>query len=77
VFDCDYTDAEWERLLHGKPGKISLKNLSGVVERDGFEGVVDTFNRIYINNETGGASEAKRDTLRRFVSDAPPVSLLM
>jgi excinuclease UvrABC ATPase subunit len=47
-----------------------LKTLSGFVKRDDFEGAVGMFDRLYINNETGGASEAKRDTLRRFVSIA-------
>ena len=65
---ADYTEAEWETLLYGKPGKIELRNLSGVVERDNFEGVVSMFDRLYINNETGGMSGTKRDTLQRFVT---------
>ncbi|MGH3089615.1 MAG: ATP-binding cassette domain-containing protein [Rubrobacteraceae bacterium] len=64
----DYTDEEWGTLLYGKPGKIELKTLSGFIKRDNFEGVVDMFNRLHINKEGGAASDAKRDTLRRFVS---------
>jgi excinuclease UvrABC ATPase subunit len=64
----DHTDEEWEALLYGKPGKIEIRTPSYVVERDDFEGVVDTFNRLHINREAGAASERKRDTMRRFVS---------
>ena len=64
----DYTDAEWEALLYGKAGEIELKTLSSSVKRDNFEGVVGMFNRLHINKEAGTASDAKRDTLRRFVS---------
>jgi excinuclease UvrABC ATPase subunit len=73
MFDNDkqlsnFTEEEWETLLHGRPGKIELRTLSGFVKRDNFEGVVEMFNRLHINKESGAASEAKRNTLRRFVS---------
>lgn len=64
----DYTDEEWKTLLYGKAGKIEIKTPSHVVERDDFEGVVNTFNRLYINRESGASSNKKRDTLGRFVS---------
>ena len=65
----DYTEAEWETFLHGKDeGRVGIRSSSGPVVGHDFEGVVDLFDRLYINTETGTSSEAKRDKLRRFVS---------
>ena len=65
----DYTEAEWETLLHGKNrGRVGIRSSSGPVVGHDFEGVVDLFDRLYINTESGTSSEAKRDKLRRFVS---------
>ena len=54
IFDPDkklinYTDTEWETLLHGKDQKIVLPLKNEPVKY--FEGVVDRFKRIYLNKE--------------------------
>ena len=68
---ADYTDAEWETFLHGKNGgKVGIRSSSGPVVRHDFEGVVDLFDRLYINKDTSASSERSRETLRRFVSVA-------
>lgn len=54
IFDPDkklinYTDTEWETLLHGRDQKIVLPLKNEPVKY--FEGVVDRFKRIYLNKE--------------------------
>lgn len=53
----DYTDKEWQTLLHGKS--------------KGFEGLIVKFNRMYVKRDTSILSESTRSTLERFILFAP------
>ncbi len=66
---ADYTEAEWEALLHGKRGeKVELETPSGPTVSSDFEGVVDKFNRLYIQRDTSEMSDSTRENARRFVA---------
>ncbi len=65
----EYTDEEWETLLHGRPGeKVELRAPSGPTVNSDFEGIVDKFTRLYINRDTSEMSDATRETTQRFVT---------
>ena len=58
----DWPDDAWETLLHGGPGAAGV---------DGYEGLVDRFERIYLHADAGGMSEDKRARRDRFTTSGP------
>jgi excinuclease UvrABC ATPase subunit len=60
----DYTQEEWQTLLHGK-GKVPVEWQGGEVNTS-YEGLVDKFNRLYIKKD--GMSERGREVMLRYVS---------
>ncbi|WP_285060324.1 excinuclease ABC subunit UvrA [Pedobacter ginsengisoli] len=66
----DYTETEWETLLHGKSKKVPMMH-DNLPINGKFEGLVDKFNRMYIQRDTSVLSESVRATLERFIAFAP------
>ncbi|GAA5068091.1 excinuclease UvrABC ATPase subunit [Thermocatellispora tengchongensis] len=65
----DYTEDEWELLLHGSGVKVPLSWQGGQVNSS-YEGVVTKFTRLYIKKDTGEMSERNREVFQRFVTSA-------
>lgn len=65
----DYTETEWETLLHGKSKKVPMMH-DNLPINGKFEGLVDKFNRMYIQRDTSVLSESVRSTLERFIAFA-------
>ncbi|MEV7524345.1 excinuclease ABC subunit UvrA [Streptomyces sp. NPDC091371] len=74
LFDNDkplkrYTKAEWETLLHGGSGgegvKIELATRMGT-QNVTYEGLVDRFNRLYLNRDLSTLSKRTREAVNRF-----------
>jgi len=66
---ADYTETEWETLLHGKRGeKVELRAPSGPTVSSDFEGVADKFDRLYVRRDTSEMSASTRENARRFVA---------
>lgn len=64
---ADYTDAEWDTLLNGKESKIVYRTKGGDVESD-YEGLLPKLTRLYVKRDNSEMSDAKRETLERFLS---------
>ncbi|MBB4916786.1 ATP-binding cassette domain-containing protein [Streptosporangium saharense] len=65
---ADYTEREWETLLHGQGPGVSLKTRGGAVQQR-YEGLVTRFDRLYVNRD--GESESGREAAQlAFVSSA-------
>jgi len=64
----DYTDAEWQLLLHGADEKIAIAGPGRKTMNVDFEGVEDKFTRLYIAADENGASERKKETVARFTT---------
>ena len=67
IFDPDkklknYTDTEWQSLLHGMDKKIILPLKNEPVKY--FEGVIDRFKRIYLKKESNQLS----NKIKRFIT---------
>jgi excinuclease UvrABC ATPase subunit len=58
----DWPPEQWETLLHGGPGAAGV---------DGYEGLVDRFERIYLHADPGGMSDDKRARRDRFTTTGP------
>lgn len=67
---ADYTPAEWDTLLHGKKSKIVYRTKGGDIESD-YEGLLPKLTRLYLKRDSSEMSEAKRETLDRFLSYGP------
>lgn len=64
----DYTPEEWFNLLHGSGRKVIIENdPSGVW----YEGIVDRFNRLYLNKDVSKTSLSVRSAVQKVVSIAP------
>lgn len=61
---ADYTEDEWQMLLHGE-AKVPLEWQGGSINTK-YEGVVDKFNRLYIKKD--GMSERNKEVMQRFVT---------
>src|SRR5699024_4377002 len=75
LFDNDkelvnYTDGEWQALLHDPDDVENISTKAKGYERD-YEGLVDRFNRLYINRDTGSLSEKKLKKINRVLSSGP------
>lgn len=64
----DYTPAEWDTLLHGKESKIVYRTKGGDIESD-YEGLLPKLTRLYVKRDSSEMSDAKRETLERFLSN--------
>ena len=64
---ADYTPAEWDTLLHGKLSKIVYRTKGGDIESD-YEGLLTKLTRLYLKRDSSEMSEAKRETLNRFLT---------
>lgn len=75
LFDADkpiaeYTAAERHALLHGTDGtgdaglKVRVEMKSGSADV-AFEGLVDRFDRLYLNRDTAGLSDSYKETVQR------------
>src|SRR5699024_1037837 len=64
---ADYTDAEWEALLHGPDPSVEFSTEFKGFERD-YEGLVDKFNRLYINKDLSSKSEETREAVNQVMS---------
>ncbi|MBA2633969.1 MAG: excinuclease ABC subunit UvrA [Chloroflexi bacterium] len=62
----DFTDAEWERLLHGPEAKVKteLVNLT-------YEGLVDKIRRLYLVKDPDTLQSHLRDAVERIATSAP------
>lgn len=63
----DYSEKEWDILLHGKKMKVPMKHHNDMPINGQYEGLVDKFNRLYIQRDTSVMSESLRSTLERFI----------
>ncbi|MET8608033.1 excinuclease ABC subunit UvrA [Streptomyces rubiginosohelvolus] len=63
----DYTDAEWEMLLHGSGGtvKVSTANTTATLK---YEGVVARFARTNLKRDLSSLSERGRANIERFIT---------
>ena len=64
----DYTDAEWQLLLHGADEKVAIAGPGRKTMNVDFEGVEDKFTRLYIAADESGASARKKETVARFTT---------
>lgn len=64
---ADYTPAEWDTLLHGTESKIVYHTKGGDIESD-YEGLLPKLTRLYLKRDSSEMSDAKRETLDRFLS---------
>ncbi|MGH3984492.1 MAG: ATP-binding cassette domain-containing protein [Pseudonocardiaceae bacterium] len=63
----DYTEDEWQTLLHGTEGKIALEWQGGQINSK-YEGIVEKFDRIYLRKEPDEMSGKNRAALERVIS---------
>ncbi|MFG2876435.1 excinuclease ABC subunit UvrA [Streptomyces sp. NPDC048337] len=77
LFDNDkplkrYTRKEWDTLLHGSPQggevKIELATRMGT-QNVTYEGLVDRFNRLYLNRDLSTLSKRTRDAVEGFTTE--------
>jgi len=64
----DYTDAEWQLLLHCADENVAIAGPGRKTMNVDFEGVEDKFTRLYIAADENGASERKKETVARFTT---------
>ncbi|NGP87078.1 ATP-binding cassette domain-containing protein [Fodinibius halophilus] len=72
LFDNDkklanYTKEEWQGLLHEPDNVENITTHAKGHKRD-YEGLVDRFNRLYINRDTSSLSEKKRKQIKQVLS---------
>lgn len=65
----DYTPEEWNILLYGK-GTFEVK-LDNVPINTKFEGLVDKFNRLYIQKDSNEMAESTRQNAERYMKFGP------
>ena len=62
---AEYTEDEWQTLLHGSGRKVPLEWQGGKINTS-YEGVVDRFTRLYINKDRAAMSDRNREIFERF-----------
>lgn len=67
---ADYTEDEWNILLYGKDKKITFQTDVGPI-KSSYEGIVEKFNRLYIQRDISTMSESTQKTVMRFMSLQP------
>jgi excinuclease UvrABC ATPase subunit len=67
----DYTPEEWQILLYGKGSfKIKLDDSSTLLNSK-YEGLVDKFNRLYIQKDSSEMAESTRQNAERYMKFGP------
>ncbi len=66
----DYSDAEMERLLHGKPYKVET-TIAGKPFKLTFDGIIDKFTRKYITRDLKTLSERTQKAVEPFMTFGP------
>ncbi|MEU0936838.1 excinuclease ABC subunit UvrA [Embleya sp. NPDC005971] len=64
----EFTDEQWRLFLYGTGAKVEIVNSNGRHHID-YEGLVDRFNRLYLNRDTSALAERSRETIARFVAE--------
>ncbi|MFF7243446.1 excinuclease ABC subunit UvrA [Embleya sp. NPDC008237] len=64
----EFTDEQWRLFLRGTGAKVEIVNSNGRHRID-YEGLVDRFNRLYLNRDTSALAEKSRETIARFVTE--------
>ena len=63
---ADYTDAEWEMLLHGDT-LVEIPTTAGLAKLH-YEGLVDRFARLYIQRDVSALSQRRVEDVNRVMS---------
>ncbi|MCW2883203.1 MAG: hypothetical protein QOE54_7047 [Streptosporangiaceae bacterium] len=69
----DYTEAEWLLLKHGEPGKtvkFKYETPDGTFNAT-HEGVIDRFNRLYLNRDLSSLSAKTRAAVQEYLTEGP------
>ncbi|MFB9908791.1 ATP-binding cassette domain-containing protein [Allokutzneria oryzae] len=66
---ADYSEQEWQVLLHGTDAKVALAWQGGEIN-SAYEGLVEKFTRLFIKKDAGEMSERNRAVFQRFVTTA-------
>ncbi|QIS14193.1 ATP-binding cassette domain-containing protein [Nocardia arthritidis] len=71
LFDLDkplerYTEAEWRHLIDGSDTEIKIRTKGGASTT--YEGLVDKFNRLYLNRDLSTLSERTRKAVEQFTT---------
>ncbi|MYS83558.1 excinuclease ABC subunit UvrA [Embleya scabrispora] len=64
----EFGDEQWRLFLYGTGAKVEIVNNNGRHHID-YEGLVDRFNRLYLNRDTSALAEKSRETIARFVTE--------
>ncbi len=67
---ADYTDAEMELLLHGKPHKVKI-DVAGKPFNLTFEGIIDKFSHKYITRDVKTLSERTQKSVAPYMTFGP------
>ncbi|WP_433338760.1 ATP-binding cassette domain-containing protein [Spirillospora sp. CA-294931] len=65
----DYTREEMDLLLHGKGFRVPRQNKTGKMGDNAFEGLIERFERLYINRDVSALSDRSRKAAREVVSE--------
>ncbi|GAA5092997.1 excinuclease ABC subunit UvrA [Nocardia iowensis] len=65
---ADYTDEEFEDLLHGTGGKVELTFAKGTWKAN-YEGIATKFTRTRLQRDTSTLSEKTREQIRQFLTE--------
>jgi excinuclease UvrABC ATPase subunit len=66
----DYTPEEWQTLLYGK-GTFEIKLDNSTLLNSKYEGLVDKFNRLYIQKDSSEMAESTRQNAERYMKFGP------
>ncbi|HEY1179003.1 MAG TPA: excinuclease ABC subunit UvrA, partial [Phytomonospora sp.] len=64
----DYTEEEWNTLLHGTDGKVELRMKNGNFKAN-YEGVYAKFVRQGVKRDLSGLSERTRENIQKFLTE--------
>ncbi|MFC9974590.1 ATP-binding cassette domain-containing protein [Spirillospora sp. NPDC127200] len=75
LFDPDkplgeFTEEEWDLLLYGKGFRVPRENRTGSKGHNAYEGLVQRFERLYINRDLSQLSARTREEARAVVTQA-------
>ncbi|MCO1580955.1 excinuclease ABC subunit UvrA [Crossiella sp. SN42] len=63
----DYTEAEWQMLLHGSGGKVTVRTANSTSALT-YTGLVDRFTRQNLNRDLSSLNERKRAAIEQFIT---------
>lgn len=67
---ADYSEAEMQQLLHGKPFKVEMQ-LGGKAVKFTFEGIIDKFSGKYIKRDVKTMAERTQKMVAPFITEGP------